>query len=86
MRQDQCTRVLRNHRLPSATSLYGGGQAYLFQQDNAHCNKAMKIMSFFERSNIEYRGPAVAGTEPELESHRASMGSPLQEGREKQAR
>ena len=39
--------------LSSAASLYGGGQAYLFQQDNAPCHKAMTIMSFFERSNIE---------------------------------
>ena len=53
MRQDQYMRVLRNHMLPSAASLYGGGQTYLFQQDNAACHKARKVMSFFERSNIE---------------------------------
>ncbi len=53
MRQDQYMRVLRNHMLPSAASLYGEGQAYLFQQDNAPCHKARNVMSFFERSNIE---------------------------------
>ena len=53
MRQDQYNRVLMNRMLPSAASLYSGGQAYLVQQDNAPCHKARTIMSFFERSNIE---------------------------------
>ena len=52
IRQDQYIRVLRNHMLPSAASLYGRG-AYFFQQDNAPCHKARKVMAFFERSNIE---------------------------------
>ena len=52
MRQDQYIWVLRNHMLPSASSLYGEG-AYLFQQDNAPCHKAKRVIAFLERSDIE---------------------------------
>ena len=52
MRQDQYIRVLRNHMLPSATALYGQGQAFVFQQDNAPCHKARRVCAFFERSGV----------------------------------
>ena len=52
MRQDQYIRVLRNHMLPSATALYGQGQAFVFQQDNAPCHKAW-VCAFFERSGVD---------------------------------
>ena len=53
MRQDQCVRVLRNHMLPSASSLYGEGEAFVFLQDNAPCHKANKVTKFLERSHVE---------------------------------
>ena len=53
MRQYQYIRVLRNHMLPSATVLYGQGQAFVFQQDNAPCHKARRVCAFFERSGVE---------------------------------
>ena len=39
--------------LPSASLLYGEGEAFVFQQDTAPCHKANKVMSFLERSHIE---------------------------------
>ena len=53
MRQYQYVRVLRNHMLPSASSLYGEGEAFVFQQDNAPCHKANNVMSFLECSHTE---------------------------------
>ena len=52
MRQDQYIRVLRNHMLPSATALYGQGQAFVFQQDNAPCHKARRVSDFLQRSGV----------------------------------
>ena len=53
MQQDQYVSVLRNHMLPSASSLYGEGEAFVFQQDNAPCHKANKVTRFLERSHVE---------------------------------
>ena len=39
--------------LPSASSLYGEGEALVFQQDNAPCHKANKVTIFLERSHVE---------------------------------
>ena len=39
--------------LPSASSLYGEGEAFVFQQDNAPCHKANKVTRFLERFHIE---------------------------------
>ena len=70
--------------LPSASSLYGEGEAFVFQQDNAPCHKPNKMTRFLERTHVEVlQWPAQS---PDFESHRTFMGSHLQEGREKQAR
>ena len=53
MWQDQYVRMLRKHMLPSASSLYGEGEALVFQQDNAPCHKANKVTIFLERSHVE---------------------------------
>ena len=53
MRQEQFVRVLRNHMLPSASSLYGAGEAFVFQQDYAPCHKANKVTRFLERFHVE---------------------------------
>ena len=66
--------------LPSASSLYGEGEAFVFLQDNAPCHKGDTIPRALSR-----RGPAVACTEPRLESHKKCVGCPLHQGREKQA-
>ena len=39
--------------LPPASSLYGEGEAFVFQQDNAPCHKANKVTRFLERSHLE---------------------------------
>ena len=46
------TSVLRNHMLPSATALYGQGQAFVFQQDNAPCHKARRVSDILQRSGV----------------------------------
>ena len=43
---------LRQNMLPSSTALYGQGQAFVFQQDNAPCHKARRVYAFFERSGV----------------------------------
>ena len=53
MRQDQYVRVLRNLMLPSASSLYGEGESFVFQRDNAPCQKANTVTRFLERSHVE---------------------------------
>ncbi|KAI0238241.1 Ficolin-2 [Lamellibrachia satsuma] len=53
MRQDQYIRVLRNQMLPSAGTLYGEGQAFVFQQDNAPCHKARRVCDYLEHSGVE---------------------------------
>ena len=64
MRQDQYVRVLRKHMLPSASSLYGEGEAFVFQQDNAPCLKTEQGDEIPRA--LSRRGPAVAGPEPRL--------------------
>ena len=39
--------------LPSASSLYGEGEAFVFLQDNAPCHKANKVTKFLERYHVE---------------------------------
>ena len=39
--------------LPSASSLYGDGETFVFQQDNAPCHQANKVTRFHERSHVE---------------------------------
>ena len=39
--------------LPSASSLYGEGEAFVFQQDNAPCHKPNKVTRFLERAHVE---------------------------------
>ena len=39
--------------LPAAFSLYGEGEAFVFQQDNAACHKANRVTRFLERSHVE---------------------------------
>ena len=69
-------RVLRNHNLPSASSLFGDGEAFVFQQDNAPCHKANKVTRFLERSHVGVlQWP-----------DQSPEGSSLWEGRGKQAR
>ena len=68
--------------LPSASSLYGEGEAFVFQQDNAPCHKANKVTIFLERSHVEVLQWPVQS--PDLNP--IFMGRPLQEGRETQDR
>ena len=53
MRQEQYIRVLRNQMLPSARIIYGEGQAFVFQQDNAPCHKARRMCDYLEHSGVE---------------------------------
>ena len=39
--------------LPSASSLYGEGEAFVYQQDNVPCHKAYKVTRFLERSHVD---------------------------------
>ena len=67
--------------LPSASSLYGEGEAFVFQQDNAPSHKANKVTRFLEPSHVDILQWPAQSTD--IESHRTFMGSHLQEERSK---
>ena len=70
--------------LPSASSLYGEGEAFVFQQDNAPYHKPNQVTRFLERSQVEVlQWPAQSR---DFESQRIFMESHVQEGKEKQDR
>jgi transposase len=52
MNQHQYVRVLENCMLPSANLLFGNGEEFLFQQDNAPCHKARLVTAYLEDHDI----------------------------------
>ena len=53
MNQGQYIGVLQDSMLPSADTLFGQGNRFIFQHDNAPCHKAKKVTNFLRQNGVD---------------------------------